>query len=554
MQKKTWALLLAIIILASLFTAQVSAESKNTANSDLKGLAEQYLKNCTYNMYMYSENDLKSSTLLALADEANAKIADDMASASIIFSDEALVPNISFIIEKCNYFKAIRSDQGITRKDFNVEYYFDDVILKNKFACVPAREYISFYYEGIDELTEIITSYNVLLYSNDNQWYIIGVTSDDWFDGANKYSRFDSKKAIDDYFSAKSSSANDTATAEVEVPEVFAQSNVSKIRGYSSANAWKYAYTYTTGASTGQTNYYNSNFVSLSADCQNFASQCVWAGFGGDNTAASVNGCAVPMDNVGSGVNYRWYANPSSVHWAWTACSYFRNYLINSANDTGMRLTANIYDVDKAVSSIPSNTGELVGSVMHVYGSAGAYEHAIVVTTANSRSRSDIYYCAHTGHAKNVRLSDSWPAQNSDRGAIKVIRPVAFYDVVDCPGRTSHVYSSVSSGNGSDSVCNNCGHNRMELRTQWIEPKPLNSTLSLTSQSSLSAYRYAMKITRPDGGIEWLNQQTGGASITNQYTFTQRGLYTVTVQCRDKNPDIYSDSTVVENSVQIRIY
>lgn len=34
----------------------------------------------------------------------------------------------------------------------------------------------------------------------------------------------------------------------------------------------------------------------------------------------------------------------------------------------------------------------------------------------------------------------------------------------------------------------------------------------------------------------------------------QRGLYTVTVQCRDKNPTVYSDSTVVENSVQIRIY
>jgi hypothetical protein len=135
-------------------------------------------------MYMYSENDLKSSTILELTDEVNEKIADDMLTTEMKFPGGISFPNISFIIEKCNYFKTIRSDQGIVRKDFKVEYYFGDIVLENHFACVPTREYISFYYEGVDELTEIITNFNVVLYNNEGQWYIMGVTSDDWFDGA----------------------------------------------------------------------------------------------------------------------------------------------------------------------------------------------------------------------------------------------------------------------------------------------------------------------------------------------------------------------------------
>ncbi len=51
---------------------------------------------------------------------------------------------------------------------------------------------------------------------------------------------------------------------------------------------------------------------------------------------------------------------------------------------------------------------QLKGAVAHVDGTAGNYAHAIVITEANGLARSQIYYSAHTGDAKYIKLGDSW--------------------------------------------------------------------------------------------------------------------------------------------------
>ena len=60
---------------------------------------------------------------MELTDDANAKKEDDMMSAGINFADGIMLPNISFIIEKCNYFKTMAMIKGYNNFCFATALY-----------------------------------------------------------------------------------------------------------------------------------------------------------------------------------------------------------------------------------------------------------------------------------------------------------------------------------------------------------------------------------------------------------------------------------------------
>ena len=114
-------------------------------------------------------------------------------------------------------------------------------------------------------------------------------------------------------------------------------------------------------------------------------------------------------------------------------------------------------------------------------------------------------------------------------------------------------YSSTSSGNCTDSICNNCRYCRMYVACNWINPVPVNSSATLSAPVSLNAYRIAMKVVAPIGTATWLNQASNSSNISNNYTFIQTGLYTITVSARDIN-DSLSGSVIRCGTYQVRVY
>lgn len=560
--KKMGTLFLIMTICISVFQGAYAVGEKSSSKSAIINLVEKYLESSANDSFMYQSNDLVSNTVDALTIQQKKDIALD---SDILHQIKSILPseNNEPLIKdsslkpyqnKTEYFKHVRQKQGISRRDFSVDYQFNKVDIQGTFAKATVSELISFYYSDCDEPTYIGTEYEVYLVNIEDHWYIYDMYSDDESDSLFKDENFNLDKALQEYDSI-SEYPTDGITQEVDGRICALQSNVTNYRAFNRESAARYAYTYTTGGSTNQTSYYNSLFNSYNADCQNFASQCVWAGFGGDNTSSSISGAVIPMDNVGTN---RWYANPTATYWAWTACSYFRNYISSSSSSSDTRVFADIYDVAGNVNSfsgLPIYPVEMIGSVMHVYGSYGAYDHAIVITNVTGNTRNDVYFCAHTSHRKNAKLSDFWPAQSTDvdSGRIKVIVPTTSCEVVSCAGRSSHTYSSISAGNGTDSICNNCGYCPMYVACNWINPVSVNSSATLSATVSLNAYRIAMKVVAPNGTTAWLNQASNSSSISNSYTFTQTGLYTITVTARDTNDSI-SGSITRSGTYQVRVF
>lgn len=161
----------------------------------------------------------------------------------------------------------------------------------------------------------------------------------------------------------------------------------------------------------------NPNFfdcTSIGGDCQNFASQCVWAGLGG--TTANLSEAPFPMINstLAGSSGREWYIYPNGAHSAsWTSCYYFRNYLSN-----GSTSKIGLYG------SIGSSTASVkVGDILHIRNSAGEYSHALVVVGIHPDAIpgeitiDQIYVSAHTKDEAYVRLSTV-----SQTGVYKVLR------------------------------------------------------------------------------------------------------------------------------------
>lgn len=148
---------------------------------------------------------------------------------------------------------------------------------------------------------------------------------------------------------------------------------------------------------------YNDNFCNYKelnqqgydvGDCQNFASQCVWAGFGGINDLSHINSHAEPMVDLSYSNDRDWFqekewVTDSGFHW--TTVVGFGNY-ISTQNYNSIGPRGNIY-------SGVAYAG--VGSIVQI-GSAeeGGYYHSYVVVEADgtygNRTFSDLTVCSHT--------------------------------------------------------------------------------------------------------------------------------------------------------------
>jgi len=169
-----------------------------------------------------------------------------------------------------------------------------------------------------------------------------------------------------------------------------------------------YGMQYTDDSGSDSTTYYNKlfkNYVVSGGDCQNFVSQSIWYGFGGQNNSTAINGHYSPMlDENNDPDPHDWWADAygTDSNWMWTGVDYFKSFIIDNYNN-------NKRGVQGLVGSLNYT---MVGDYIYVPG------HVLIIVNIDDFDNdgltdfNEIYVSAHTSNKNNHRLSDLYdPSQ-----------------------------------------------------------------------------------------------------------------------------------------------
>jgi hypothetical protein len=162
----------------------------------------------------------------------------------------------------------------------------------------------------------------------------------------------------------------------------------------------QYAMNYTDDSHTTSHDAYNELFREDlgNNDCMNFASQCLWAMFGGNNNQQAIEGRYSPMVYNVAGANDWWCthtASSTTPWWSWTSISNFKSMLFDNSN----------YDKIGLQGSIGPVWGASVGDLCD-HASGG---HVYVITgwqDLNTNGRVDWGELKECSHTNNHR--DGW--------------------------------------------------------------------------------------------------------------------------------------------------
>ena len=320
---------------------------------------------------------------------------------------------------------------------------------------------------------------------------------------------------------------------------------------YNAGYAAAYANIYTSSGGGTNSTYYNNAFLNFNGsggDCANFANQCIWAGFGGDNSRA--NTTAFPKDVTGSQV---WHCEKSSTSYSstWSYAYHIGSYAeyMSTAPQTENGWYGSVYTPANG-NSLPSGVS-FTGCAFLVYvQGAGNYQHAIFITSATGNNPDDIYYCAHTGNAMNACLADSVYVSFP----IKIVKPVAYrrYNA-SCTG---HTYTAQASGHGYDSTCNTCDESRMLFTLGWnYGTTNTSKVVSAIERNYQKCYRLELRIKNSAGQTlsNGTFTSTDSASVSGNYTFSAAGLYTLELKAWDSYSAYQSSPNTPTNTYTFAI-
>lgn len=146
-------------------------------------------------------------------------------------------------------------------------------------------------------------------------------------------------------------------------------------------------------------NYFMDYDYGGNGNCQNFASQCVWAGYGGASNLKSNIKNQVKMTS-------EWYCGPNGGSSAWINVNTFKSY-VTKTKSTGP--IGHVYNNQKVYTDF-SATGIKSGEILQLKnGSSGGdnYSHSIYVLSTTASTSSDynkIKIASNTGTYCDVPL------------------------------------------------------------------------------------------------------------------------------------------------------
>lgn len=444
--------------------------------------------------------------------------------------------NIAFVEKKAAFCAAARQMQDIYREDLELTYTYRKLDLGENTGSASVVENAGFRYTDSDRRSVYETIYSVDLVKLDGQWLVAGAT-----DG----SKFDSDHPVEAGFDAKTELEALRAALETEhctVTYPLSQAGTGGIP-YRGEQAAAYAYTYARQrAGQPRKEFYSPRFESYAGkggDCMNFASQCMWAGFGGSETASAIDGHASPMDAAGE---YLWFgrgpadsrgpAAGEDVKYAlgWLSCQSFRRYLTgtkdgwgtagsNAGGEAGMYATILHVSGAAPLSGVPAE--DLVGAVAHVEGAGGPHAHAIVLTAATGNRRSEIWFCSHTKDMTHIKLGDYY------WDSIKVYIPR--YLRADTPGVIRPGRIPPVAAGGSAQVGFHCEKARDSLTVTVTAP----GESAGTSRSAANADACAMEFQFETPGLYRVDCAARTGEAVSRVTY-----YVRCVESGGEEPDI----------------
>ena len=535
--KKLLSIVLTAVCVLSLVTGGALAAKQSSVDTQINSAAESYLFALAENMWLYKSNDLSVGTIkevLASNELSPARLVSDGLKMEEI---NTYLEDITFAQEKAEYFKEMRQEQNIQRNDFKAEYFFVPPEVDGNHATTFAVEHISFHYPNFpDVLSEATNYYTIELMKLENEWVVVGVEAEnDEFDEAFKGTGFVAENA-DSFFAAheKNIASQEEAIDALMNQYGFIDENQmddsqrqplaasnSVWYPYNANNATAYAYTYvsqmfgktdwdkisTADKNIGKT-FYNANFKEFAGaggDCQNFASQSIWAGFNGSNSPnqiyhASTGVYSPIMDSSG---NFLWRGtvpDSSANSASWTACNGkpgvigFRKYIAGEydSGDPDMIVTKGTLTSSQDFTGIYRN---LKGALLHVNGGG----HAIIVTDVNGPSRSDVLFCGHT----------------SDRKALSI---------ADMHGNDSIYYfipQKIRVQNPPE----------VKITSVLKRPLPTGTSALFSGNTDITCASIHIDVKSPSG-VPYSNNATNARNVSRTVTLSETGLYTVTITAK----------------------
>lgn len=492
---------LTLFCLAALFFLCAHGYENEAECENIKTAIESVLRAYQQDAMLYKDTDLRFCSV----SDPYILLPAGSAQQTFVLSDKEfslpqLQENIRFLEKKADFYASMRQMQNIAREDLQLRYSYHDLTFAEGTAHASLTETASFRYTDSDRPSVYETIYSVDLIRLNGRWLVADVTDGSRFDHLYKSDpAFDVSAALDEF--AASLQTEGCVIQNPGIPEP--DSSIA----YNGANAAAYAYTYSRREpDVPRSGFYNAQFESFAGaggDCMNFASQCMWAGFGGSQETAGVSGHALPMDTEGDSKWYCWNTEKNTGATSWVSCQNFRKYLTgsidgigqsgsNDAEDPGMYATIMDVAAGSALSGVSPQ--ELVGAVAHVEGAGGPYAHAIVLTAATGVSRSQIWFCAHTKDITHVKLGDYYI------GPMKVYVPRYL--------RTAPALTP-------------------SLEVMRPAPVPAGHSQALLCYTGHPQYRMSISVTAP-GETEPSGTLAESVNVcTFDYSFSREGLYRV---------------------------
>lgn len=533
--KRLLSMILASLLIVSAVSVGVSAESLEEV--ELGNIVKGYLQAQADAKYLAENEGLTAHTLAELSEDELQNVQDTVTQ-SLVNSDSlenSITVDVSFaeyMEEKARYIQYTRQAENLNISNYSVTYGTPEIEMGDGVAKVKIFETVSMQYDGLDEMSAISTEYVLDLIQVNNQWIIVNITSDDMFDRSHPRESFNYETAVAEYDAAMSAPSEIVVEQDVsKLIEELEAAGTSPI-AYDRTSAANYSLTFTTSTGSDTRSYYNDNFanyVSSGGDCMNYASQCLYAGFGGSDDKAAIDGFAFPMDRTGSSDPKKWFTNSSGGSWSpsWIGTQSFLNYANAANGDTPSEdnILFNVYKPSAGVdlSGIYNWQNRLLGSVVLLYDDG----HAMVISKVTGSSPSQIFVSAHTSDVKLVPLSQCFDSTDYSLG-YHIIVPEGYYSYTNTP---------------------NC-----RVVSKWQDAVAQNITLNLSAtavrKSGGSVYRMAMRIITPSGAEQWQGETLNTTKYSKSYQFTEKGLYTITVYARETS----SSSNSVSSTISVRVY
>lgn len=565
--KRLVSLLLVLCLALSLTAMGASAlEAAPTEELDeLEKLATDYVTAYIENIYLDGGNDLSKATVAELA--ADAAVESSLAlpmDQQVLVGQELttlskLCDNITFLDETAQYYGYLQTAQNLTAEDFSLEVTVLDHVLDGTYAYVHLYGLVECQFPGWDERSAAGDHYYVEFIKSTAGWTIVNMTVEFLAVHGIKKETFDLQASIQ---------AADEAFRQpvIVAPSESVEPQAITTHGYSynKNTAIAYSMVYTTsknneGYDPDPARDYEEfqnltafeSYTGKGGNCQNYVSQCLYAGLGGSNTASKVEAGSPPMDRAGQ---YQWYwmgDDPTYQRIAsWTAADAFYEYADASfdksnRDETGLRGSLKEISAGSNFSVADATTYQLYGSILEVFqdGSSSPY-HAILIVNANGFERDQVLFNGNTPMRKSWPVGSNYPSER-----LALIIPTG----MDVIGDHTHTYTN--RGNWTGVVCNTCGYNktRITINPPYRGCFPKGTTCDITGSVGFTCYRIAVGITDPSGNTSWA-EYTNTSSVSRSYTFSQAGLYNIRIAVRNMPESYGSESDSISLDFTLRTY